>query len=160
MKSGILSTDFTLYPEEAFHRRSVVAQILRHPHHGREGNHHVRAVEPYSPIGRDAHRIASWLASIPVYSFPNLPIFLFANPFWPLLRAGVQILAPRCIWIAAANNNSAGFLNLGLTHSGFAQATLLLGAADYDKAPRLEVVPARRLDQLARCRGQHLIRDW
>jgi hypothetical protein len=53
----------------------------------------------------------------------------------------IEIAATWSIWIAAADNNRTGFFNFGLTHSGLAQATLLFGAPDHDKAPRLKIAP-------------------
>src|SRR5882724_4655369 len=63
---------------EAFHRRGVVADRLRHPHHGSEGDHHV-AVEPHSPIRRDAHRVARWRAEGTCDDLLHLLVLLFGK---------------------------------------------------------------------------------
>jgi hypothetical protein len=71
----------------------------------------------------------------------------------------IEIAATWSIWIAAADNNRTGFFNFGLTRSGLAQATLLFGAPDHYKAPRLKIVPIRRFQAGSQDHGQGLIGD-
>jgi len=116
------------------------------------------AIDPHSPIRRDAHSIASWLAEDAGYNLSNFSILLFAKAmFGRFCQDFVQIGAARSIRIATTDNNRTGFFNFGLTHCGLAQATLLFGAADYDEAPRLKVVTAWRFQTGSQDRGQHVV---
>jgi hypothetical protein len=64
--------------EEAFHRRRVIAENLRHPHHGSDRDHHM-AVDPYGVIRGKAELVARRLTEDAVYALPHCPILLFAE---------------------------------------------------------------------------------
>src|SRR5437868_10228657 len=68
---------FHLALHEAFHGCRVVAEHLRHPHHGSECDHDV-TVEPDSVIGADTHRIAGRAAEGP--SDDLLHLFILFSP--------------------------------------------------------------------------------